>query len=1435
MTILRAATALPIAALLVALIGSTAEAGEPVPPLIPRSEMLAVDELRPGMKGVGKSVFRGTRVEEFGVTVLGVLRKVNFDGDIILIRIDSGPPVSQGFGVVSGMSGSPIYVNGKLIGALAYAWQFAKIPIAGVTPIAQMLEAYQPGSSPVRRQGTLRASEPFSIDGRQVERAVVLPNASAVQPAGPGTVSLVPIATPVLVSGLSPALIEVLGKGLEPYGLIPVAGAGAAGQVATRMVPGQAVGARLVGGDLDLTAVGTVTYVKGDVVLAFGHPMASLGSTDMPLVAAYVHGVMPSSMISFKLASGGQTLGHFTEDRPWCVGGRLGGKSELIDAGLSIADLDRGVARDYGVEVVRNRTLTSLLLVAVLAGAIDSVGPPAEGTTRARFSLEAEGLPPLERENTYAAEDGDGILSLLFGAMGGAASATAELSQMLDVLRSSEFGEARLDRLDVSIELTKDRRLARLEDARIRTPIVRAGDEVPIVIDLRTSDGGISQMRKVVTIPEACPPGRVRVGVAGGRDAEVIRARLDISEPRAMSMKQMVGQMLGRPSNDDIVIEVALPTVGIEARGHVFKDLPPSALDLLRSSTARRLRLLRDHVEHRSKTDWVVSGSAVLTLVVEGEEKDKGGRLPSPEYESPRYEQIAGGLGALFPGMYSQTGRASTGTGPEGEKREEEIDVDAPPPMPSWEEVETVGERELTVPSLSEERPSVTAPRSEAVGRVASVWRLGDPKELLKGEAKGTAVVSTGGITLAPEATEVTRVEARCLWPVAASPDGSVYLGSWTDGAVRRTAADGETVVILETAHAGIQAVAAGPDGTVYAAGVPGGTIYRLKPGEEPAEVGRLGVQNVWAMAVGESGDLWVATGGEGKLYRMSPDGNPSVVFAAADRHITCLAAGPDGALYLGTSPRGKVYAVSPDGSVRSVCELEDAAINSIAVDAQGSVYVGSSPKARVLKIAHDGSVRELLGAKGKHVLCLSALPDGTVYAAVGPQARVFVIYPDESSAMVSEVTTAYVAGLAADAMGNLYATAADSGRLIKLESTGQRVGSYLSVAHDAGAVGRWGAVRWRGSVPEGTSLRVFTRTGDTAHPDTTWTTWQEVAPGPGASVPSPPGRYLQCRLDLSSEGLARPEIDMVEFTYLPANRAPEVKLAAPKADEIWSGRQTIRWSARDPDRDDLAYEVFWSSDRGNTWAKIESETAAEAEEEGEESQQPEGEGEEAPEAETREELPGEPGESAALLSTGVSDRAGIAARQMDEFEDSFGEEGGPEVLGEEMAAEEAGLEEEPEEYEEEEERPRPSALPSRATSIKWNTAEVPDGTYWVKVVASDEKANPAEPREGEAVSRAFLIDNTPPELIVDRRRHDDDPPPESITVFELMTYVTSAEFKVDDGEWLAGIPRDGIFDGQYEAVLLDLERLPEGAHEIEIRARDAAANVTRETLRYKR
>jgi len=312
----------------------------------------------------------------------------------------------------------------------------------------------------------------------------------------------------------------------------------------------------------------------------------------------------------------------------------------------------------------------------------------------------------------------------------------------------------------------------------------------------------------------------------------------------------------------------------------------------------------------------------------------------------------------------------------------------------------------------------------------------------------------------------------------------------------------------------------------------------------------------------------------------------------------------------------------------------------------------------------------------------------------------------------------------------------------------------------------------------------------------------------------------------------------VAEFTYLPANRRPEIKLNSPAGDEIWSGAQTVRWAGRDPDRDKLTYETYWSADRGTTWTLIESTPKMEKEPEEDlaETEQTEAEGAEAEDKEPSPALPKAATETPAgkesQPQSSVEQPPGASSMAEGDLE---GEDF--EVAPEDMLEDE-GLLEEMEELEaagEGEEPPAKVGPPSRATSLTWKTTDVPDGIYWLKIVASDEQANPADPLTADVVSRSFVVDNTPPDVIIDLRREDDSPSPASVTVFDRTTYSTSAEFKVDDGEWLAAIPEDGIFDSQYEAIVLDEARLPEGSHEVTLRARDAAGNVTSKTLRYLR
>jgi len=666
---------------------------------------------------------------------------------------------------------------------------------------------------------------------------------------------------------------------------------------------------------------------------------------------------------------------------------------------------------------------------------------------------------------------------------------------------------------------------------------------------------------------------------------------------------------------------------------------------------------------------------------------------------------------------------------------------------------------------------------------------------------------------------------------VAAAPDGSVYAGAWTDGRLRRVAPDGTVSTVLETPDAVVQSVVAGADGTVYAAAAPSGTIYHLSRRGKATKLCQLEAQDVWAMALDSRGDLWAATGPGGKLYRISITeagvGTPALQFTAPDRHLTALALAPDGTVYVGTSPLGKVYAVDLGGAARSVFEVEKAAVQSLAVGPDGSVYVGTSPDGKVLKLGAEGAARVVLQAKGKHVLALRAAQDGTVYAvSSGPEARIYAIKGEKTWSELPRVESDFVANLAQAADGSIYLTAPDTGRLIKLDLSAEGRGSYTSPVRDAGTVARWGSVRRRGSALTESAVSIWTRAGLTAYPDDTWSKWQQAAEG----VASPPGRYLQTRIDLTGEAKSPPQVDSLEISYLPANRAPEVTISAPAADALWSGKQTVRWSGKDPDRDKLTYEASWSADGGATWTKIEAPVKPEKKEE------PKAEGEQA-----KEKAPGEkPASASSPTPAKKGEKEGSASPQSARPRSARPSAVKP-PLGK-LKPGEAGLDSSDEgdteapagEGEEAQKADEKPASGSSATSLSWDTTKAPDGLCQVKVIATDKTANPLDPRTAEAVSQVFLVDNTPPEFVADSSRTDSSPLPQSVVVRDKTTYLTGVEIRVDEGEWRAAAAQDGIFDSGSETVVITLDPVPAGAHKLELRAHDAAGNTGTMTLGFK-
>ena len=267
---------------------------------------MPVSEVKPGMKGYGLTVFRGTQPERFDVEVIDVLHKFRADQDLILIRTKH--PLLEHAKAVAGMSGSPIYLQGKLVGAYAYGWTFGKDPIVGVTPIQNMLAELKrpepkpvgerkksPKSSTKKESATEKTDDPFASLRHKARPYKVKP---------PEKAGIVPLATPLLVGGLSPRALHRLRAELEDFGVVPFAAGGSAQENRgrwkdLRYVPGGALGVQLIGGDLSATAIGTITHVHKGKVLAFGHPMMNLGELSLPAAHAKVLHILASENRSF--------------------------------------------------------------------------------------------------------------------------------------------------------------------------------------------------------------------------------------------------------------------------------------------------------------------------------------------------------------------------------------------------------------------------------------------------------------------------------------------------------------------------------------------------------------------------------------------------------------------------------------------------------------------------------------------------------------------------------------------------------------------------------------------------------------------------------------------------------------------------------------------------------------------------------------------------------------------------------------------------------------------------------------------------------------------------------------------------------------------------------------------------------------------------------
>lgn len=493
-------TAIFLAVFVAVLLSSSATAGN-LPLIRP------ITSVQKGERGIGKTVVSATTVEEFGVEVLGVVAGTGPSGALILVRT-FGPLIERTGGIAAGMSGSPVFIDGQLIGALAYGFSMADHTIGLVTPADDMLQIREL----LTRDGASGGDKlVLNVDGRAWSGVVVAryPGEAdllrSVLPADVGVA--VPLATPLAVSGLGRRTRSILESSLAGWSLFSVPGGKApSGVEAPELEPGSAIGVQLIRGDVNLTALGTVTLVDGNGFVGFGHPLMNRGNVDFFATGAYVHEVVPSIEVPFKICAPLQPVGRLSQDRQAGVAGVLGELPQAIAVKVEVYDAASERLTQLSAEIANDEGLTVPLLAITLLEAFDrAIDRIGAGTATVMATIEGEGLPrPLVRDNLFYSASDVSAVSL------------GELLLGTQKLLANEFAPIGLKTISIRADIEPGRRTARIESAHAKTTKVVAGEAVEIEVSLRPFREETITRTLVLDIPAGIAPGEVTVFVRGG-------------------------------------------------------------------------------------------------------------------------------------------------------------------------------------------------------------------------------------------------------------------------------------------------------------------------------------------------------------------------------------------------------------------------------------------------------------------------------------------------------------------------------------------------------------------------------------------------------------------------------------------------------------------------------------------------------------------------------------------------------------------------------------------------------------------------------------------------------------------------------------------------------------------------------------------------------
>src|SRR3954468_5424068 len=587
------------------------------------TRLMPIDEVKPGMVGVGRTIFEGTQMQDFKVHILGVLKNVQApQRNLILAKLEGGPLAETG--VIAGMSGSPVYVDGRLIGAVSYSiGAFPKEPIAGITPIGEMIDATA-DAGPARRASArgeqARIDLPVTperlasaIRATYARVAMFADRPADVQalgmPAAAGSqmgALLRPIATPLVMSGMGAGTSDLVASMFRDAGFTPVLSGGSRGDepsTSEPLRPGDPIGVSLLGGDGEMGATGTVTHVDGSRIYAFGHPFFNIGPTAFPMTRAHVYTSLPSLMSSFKIATMGDVVGTLQQDRATAIAGTLGKGPATIPVTITL-ESDRAPKRTFHYTAANDELFTPLLTYVALFNTLGSYERQFGDMT---FTVKGKASFDKHADLTY--DDiftGDGTIP----------AASAYVAGPITMLLGNDLENITVKGVDITVTSSEDSRSATIERVWLDDVRPRAGRTVPLKVLTRNYRGS----EKISTIPIDIPAnasGQLTVMVTDGKQLNQIEQRELRRSLQPQSVAQMIKVLNQAHRNNRVYVRLLTGTPGAVVNGEALTSLPPSVLSVLEGDrSGGNFAPIRSAAlgEWELAMDSAISGTRVLTI-----------------------------------------------------------------------------------------------------------------------------------------------------------------------------------------------------------------------------------------------------------------------------------------------------------------------------------------------------------------------------------------------------------------------------------------------------------------------------------------------------------------------------------------------------------------------------------------------------------------------------------------------------------------------------------------------------------------------------------------------------------------------------------------------------------------------------------------------------